>query len=302
MQLINTFWYSLPFSFGEMPVVMVHNHFSVLASDQPDPRGSRPFLTHNHTYTEFQYILDGSGVLSTSVGDYELKPGHLVLVPPQVEHRLCLTAPSLSRQTLSLLFLSSSALIPAEFDLFFSACRGNTPLILDVAADSPLDRALQELRQLIGVQTPDAHTREIFRARCILFLAELSRSLPNSEPLRIQSELPPMTWERLVIDNFFSNNFDAKHNAAALAGELHISTRQLNRVLQNLYGMGFQEKTNAQRLRIAVDRLTHSDDSIAQIAEFLGFGSTTALGVFIRKATGLTPSQIRRGAPVILNP
>ena len=302
MPPIQTFWYSLPFSFGEVPAVMIHNHHSVLSDRAPDPRGSRPFLLHNHSFVEFQYITDGSGVLSTPAGDHELTPGHLLLVPPQLDHRLRLTAPTLSRQTLALLFLSSNTVSPAEFDPFFSACRGSEPLVLDVQAGSPLEHALQALCRLTGTQDPDAHVREIMRAYCILFLTEVSRALPSSDSHRVQSQHPPITWERLVIDNFFSSNYNAKLNAAALADELHISTRQLNRVLQNLYGMGFQEKTNAQRLRIAVDRLTHSDEPIAQIAELLGFGSTTALGVFIRRSTGLTPSQIRRGEPVMIDP
>ena len=299
MPPIHAFWYSLPFSFGEVPSVMIHNHHSVLSDQAPDPRGPRPFLPHSHSFVEFQFIVDGRGILSTPTGDHELTPGHLLLIPPQLDHRLRLMTPTLSRQTLSLLFLSSNAVSPAEFDPFFAVCRGSEPLILDVPAGGSLEHALESLHRLAGIQDPDAHAREAMRAYCILFLTEVSRALPSSGSHRIQSAQPPVTWERLVIDNFFSSNYDSKRNAAALAGELHISTRQLNRVLQKHYGMGFQEKTSAERLRIAVDRLTNSNESIAQIAEFLGFGSTTAFGVFIRKATGLTPSQIRRGEPVL---
>lgn len=300
MSLLTIQRHHLPFSFGEVPAVLISNHASDLVSRDTDPRGARPFLSHSHSYVEIQYILDGQGILSTSPGSYELKPGRLILLPPHLDHRLQLTSPMLSRLAISLLFLSApTPATPADFLPFFSACRAKTPVLLDVPPSDMLAHTLDDMRALVSPQPLDAHARELLRAQCIRFLVAFSRALPNTiahtEPL---CPAPSVTREQEIMDYFFSSSFSTKCGLAALAQQLHISTRQLNRIIRNTYGMTFRQKINARRLSIALDRLRNSDDSLQEIAQLLGFGSTTAFGIFIKKATGLPPSHIRRGAPV----
>ena len=296
------FRHDLSFSFGETPTMLIHNHNSIYDRHQPDPRGARPFLPHSHSHVEFQYVIDGQGTLSTPDQSIPLRPGQLLLIPPRVEHRTTITSPQLFRQTLSMLFLPSSTQVPPEVAPFFSLCRGNAPVCLDVESDSPLVNCLMSLNALADILPPDALTRELLRGYCILFLTHLSRSISGVVPSAPHPVDPPVTREREIMDAFFQLEFTLQSNASTLARYLHISTRQLSRILQDTYGMSFREKMTARRLTIAVDRLTNSDDSLAQIAELLGFGSATAFGIFIKKETGLTPSQIRRGAPVITNP
>lgn len=286
----------LSFSFGEVPAILIHNHHSRLFSHQPDPSGAQPFLSHSHSHVEFQYIFEGSGILNTAKGTYHLTPGQLILLPPRLEHQLQLSSPCLSRQTLSILFLTGSApQISPELTSLFSVCYSDTPVVITTEPDAPLDRIFGHLRNLGNQAEYGVRDQDALRAFCTLFLVFFSQSLPQTDTAPILAPAAPATQEQELIDSFFVSEFSIKSGAAALAQQLHISTRQLNRILQDMYGMSFRQKMNARRLSIALDRLQNSDDTLQQLAEFLGFSSTTALGIFIKKETGLTPSQIRRG-------
>ena len=80
----------------------------------------------------------------------------------------------------------------------------------------------------------------------------------------------------------------------ALADELHISTRQLHRILQKLYGANYRDQLLQIRLKIATGFLTGTDKSIAEISEMMGYGSPANFATFIKKVTGKTPGQIRK--------
>ncbi len=289
------FRYDLSFSFGGIPTTLIHSHNSTYDRRRPDTRGARPFLPHSHSHVEFQYVIDGQGTVSTPGQAIDLRPGQLLIIPPRLEHRLTVTSSHLLRQTLSMLFLPSSSHVPSEFDPLFSLCRGKELVTLDVAPDSPLADCLMSLHALTDILPPDGLTQELIRGYCLLFLSHLTHSLPVVTPPDVRSAEAPITREREIMDSFFQHEFSLRNNAADLARRLHISTRQLSRILQDTYGMTFREIMTARRLTIAVDRLTNSNDPLAQIAEFLGFGGPTAFGIFIKKETGLTPSQIRHG-------
>jgi len=64
--------------------------------------------------------------------------------------------------------------------------------------------------------------------------------------------------------------------------------------------MNYRDKLKEIRLEIALNFLSHSDKSIAQIAQLLGYGSSANFSAFIKKATGKTPSQLRKEARSLL--
>ena len=80
-----------------------------------------------------------------------------------------------------------------------------------------------------------------------------------------------------------------------LAKELNMSVRQTGRILQQTYGKGFREKMNECRLAVAVDLLKNTSKSIAQISEILGYSDPANFSSFVKRQTGISPAQIRKG-------
>ncbi len=96
-----------------------------------------------------------------------------------------------------------------------------------------------------------------------------------------------------IIDEFFASQLQERLGAEQLAKELHISERQLNRVIYQLYGMTFQEKM----LRTKMDRsawlLRTTNKKIGEIAELVGYSSEAAFYQAFRKSFQTTPQKYR---------
>lgn len=107
-----------------------------------------------------------------------------------------------------------------------------------------------------------------------------------------------------IIDQFFETNFASTVGEDDLAKELHISRRQLGRILKAYYGMGFREKLLLTRMDHAAWYLRNTDRKISEIAGLVGYASEAAFFQVFRKTFEMTPQQYRHrsGAPIQQNP
>ncbi len=81
---------------------------------------------------------------------------------------------------------------------------------------------------------------------------------------------------------------------ATIARATGTSARTLRRRLANM-GTSFQEQLDSVRYDRAAQQLRVGQESVARIAERLGFASTTAFQRAFRRWTGMTPSAFRLG-------
>jgi len=79
----------------------------------------------------------------------------------------------------------------------------------------------------------------------------------------------------------------------AIASHLHLSPRTLHRRLEE-EGSSFRGIKDALRRDMALARLDRSSDSIAQVAETLGYADTSAFYRAFVEWTGMSPMQYRR--------
>lgn len=96
-----------------------------------------------------------------------------------------------------------------------------------------------------------------------------------------------------VIDNYFALNFGEDASATALANLLGVTTRQLARIMQRLYGCTFRQRLLETRLYHAQQLLSTTALPIWQIASRCGFSSVGSFSTAFRAAVGCTPSQYR---------
>lgn len=97
-----------------------------------------------------------------------------------------------------------------------------------------------------------------------------------------------------TIDGFFNENLADINSEAALAEMLHISKRQLSRILHRHYGMGFRQKLINTRMDRAAWFLRTSDKRISEIAELVGYFSDAAFFQVFKSYFGTTPLQYRK--------
>lgn len=97
-----------------------------------------------------------------------------------------------------------------------------------------------------------------------------------------------------LIDNYFEQNISEMCGASALAEQLHLSSRQLNRVLKEYYGMGFQEKLIKKRMDHAALLLRTTDRRISDVISMVGYNSQTAFYKAFSNQFGTSPQQYRK--------
>jgi len=96
-----------------------------------------------------------------------------------------------------------------------------------------------------------------------------------------------------VIDSWFSTHLRSGEGAEHLAAGLYLSRRQLNRLLQEHYGMNFREKMSKTRLNQAVWLLRYTDLPVCAVAEEVGYSDPSSIYHNFRESFGMTPEQYR---------
>lgn len=82
-------------------------------------------------------------------------------------------------------------------------------------------------------------------------------------------------------------------NLRSLASEIAIPPIHLSEVLNTKVGMSFYDYVNQCRIRDACDLLIHSNDTILEISEAVGFNAKSTFNTSFKKVTDQTPSQWR---------
>lgn len=82
-------------------------------------------------------------------------------------------------------------------------------------------------------------------------------------------------------------------NLRGLAAEISIPPIHLSEVLNTKVGMSFYDYVNQCRVRDACDLLIHSNDTIIEISEAVGFNAKSTFNTSFKRVTNQTPSQWR---------
>ena len=131
------------------------------------------------------------------------------------------------------------------------------------------------------------------QALVTLLTVELLRlwQVPNSQ---VTNNLPATDLERFaVIDHFFEKHFADNTGEEDLARLLHLSKRQLARVLEKHYGMTFRQKRLGARMDRAAWLLRSTDHTVSHIAGLVGYNSESTFFQVFRPHFGMTPQQYR---------
>ena len=96
------------------------------------------------------------------------------------------------------------------------------------------------------------------------------------------------------IDNFFEQNLSKNSTEEHLCRQLNLSRRQLNRVLNVHYQMGFREKMHRARLDRAEYLLRTTDTKISKICEQVGYTSETSFFKAFKGQYGISPGAYRK--------
>ena len=238
---------------------------------------------HNNSEFELHIILHGSCRLDVENSHLHLKESDAVIIAPGRFH-----APTIDQGAFE------------RFSVSFTLSQGQllsslTEQVSDCWAFSVSQEILSLCRTILcecAIDNPYQH--ELLQACLVLLMITVLRPvcclpLPRKDAVCSDEDI-----RGELIDTFFEHHLaDGQANENELASELHLSRRQLYRVLQDLYGMGFRKKLIHTRMDRAAWLLRTSEQPLSVVGREVGYTSEAGFFQAFRNRFGVTPLQYR---------
>lgn len=255
------------------------------------------YYEHYHPCFEFHYVTEGEVVYLCQGNVLTLRCGDLLIIPPRMYHK-AISSPSKGKKISFALDIpiSGTTLDTKKKYLcdVFSCDRAMSVSL----GDGLVKDEIMRLSELASIKDQGYVEREKIRAAAHSFTVNLYDFL-SEEAHRVNDVQNDSDLSReYEIDTFMALNFTSGATMEALAEQLHVSVRQAHRIIKKSYGKTYREKAAEIRLEIALGFLRATDKSISEIAEELGYSSSSSFTTFIKNETGKTPTAIRRGGSV----
>ena len=238
---------------------------------------------HCNANYELHIILKGSCELDVASRTHLLTEGNAILIAPNEYHMPHVVTDSFLR--LSIPFSLS------EHHLS-KALRQTIPTSIIFPLTSRLRQLSEQiLEELTGSCSfsddllPSLLTQLMV---CVFRILEVEDSSAATAPKA------PADWRTDVIDTFFEDNMACYGTEEQLAEALHISKRQLARVLLEHYDMNFRQKLLVTRMDHAGWLLRTTGKSIGEICSIVGYNSETTFFKNFKNHYDLTPLQYRK--------
>ncbi len=121
-------------------------------------------------------------------------------------------------------------------------------------------------------------------------MADLFRALGQHANNAVQAEENRV----MQIDSYLmEHRFAPDCSCQNLACQMHLSTRQVQRLCQQYYNAGFRQVLTSMRMEVAAHRLLNSDISVSDVAQQVGYASVASFSAAYKRHFGRAPSQER---------
>ena len=238
---------------------------------------------HCNANYELHIILKGSCDLDVTAKTHKLIADQAILIAPGEYHMPHVTSEEFLR--LSIPFSLSEHHLSKTLRQAVPAC-----VVLELTGQ------IKQLSYLILEELSEtrAFSSDLLPALLTNLMISLFRCLNVCDSSGNSADKPPADWRTDVIDTFFEDNMACYGTEEQLADALHISKRQLARVLLEHYGVNFRQKLLSTRMDHAGWLLRTTRKSIGEICSIVGYNSETTFFKNFKNHYDMTPLQYRK--------
>lgn len=241
--------------------------------------------SHKHTYYELHVIESGYLTMQLENTSHTLKQGQLCLVCPNTVHAPLSDLKAVHRFCLHFELLPEPAPLAEHIakhsgqkGFFIADCEKLLPIVQQLQSEECCHYLFFE---------------ELVCQLLSQMMVHLVRSITPT-PTNIPTPVGNLSDIRTVrIDQYFNNRFYSADGEQTLAAELGVSRRQLNRIIQGIYGKSYREKLLEVRTEAACELLL-GNLPIQEISERMGYSTCSHFTAFFKNAIGMTPSEYRK--------
>lgn len=259
--------------------------FNVMVNTKRHTQSPLPELErHSNLQYELHIPLAGECMMDIEKGQFKLKRGVALLIPPGRYHSLC------SRSEEYLQFVVSFQISGDEnsIQIFANKVSPCSMLTLSEFDVSICEHIASEIKE------QNIFWRESIYAMYSMLFNSLLRKLTLVLGDTVEEGVNYYDDRFSVIDDFFEQRLSQDCTAETLRSDIHLSKRQLNRVLKMNYGMGFRDKRLDSRMDRAQWLLRTTQLPIREICEQIGYKSETSFFKAFKKNCNMTPAEYRQ--------
>ncbi len=233
--------------------------------------------THFHEMVEVYYLLEGVACLYTNERLYRLVPGDLIILPPNLYHKMWYESDTHSRLLLNVkdTFVPRSVYHKLSNVLYITKDR-------DLA--QYLDNLFAKIKQTLD--TPDEYQEDTLRC--------LSMDLFLSAVRSGSSLLTPFVSNHYVSKAiaYIQDHFREKLTLSETADYCNVSPEYLSRIFRKEMGITFQEYVKFCRLKTAHSILSRGTKmSVAEVAFSCGFNDSNYFSALYKQTYRTSPSR-----------
>jgi AraC-like DNA-binding protein len=248
-------------------------------------------LPHAHSFYLLLYITQGQGTHTIDLVTYELRPGGLYFLVPGQAHSWVLP-PDVRGY---ILFFSA-----AFYQRQYPADRLATYPFFDLAQSPvlyllPAESILRNLFINIFEENaaPAANRDEVVGAYVYLLLELAGRSYAQQQWHAPSHGLQQVRAFSQLLDAHFSTEKSVRFYAEKLA----VTANHLNALCRRVLNQTASDLIHERVITEAQRRLTHSADTVGQVADALGFEDPSYFTRYFKKYVGHPPETFRQHQP-----
>lgn len=255
-----------------------------LPAGADSPEGERAYYLHSHPFFELHLVRDGTFRYRCGDRVFPLEEGQFCLFCPGAFHAPEPGDDGALRVCIRLELLRASR--PLRDKLAQAAERavmytGDGRAMLETAGDLEAE-----------LSCPGTFSREMVRSLLSRLMLLLIRALEI--PVREPDAPASLDRERsAILDDFFNDRFAEPAGEEALASELGVSRRQLERILRKTCGQSYRQRLTEVRMETACGLLLGTGLTVREISERVGYSSPSSFTVCFRRRKGMTPREYR---------
>ena len=194
---------------------------------------------HRHNYPEVHLIIGGCACFTTDCGEIAVSDGEMLIIPQGIYHG-CRSYNQGIKHT-----------------AFQVECEVGS--IEKIALSKGLTESFFD--EISNCVKSDDH------GTVASFISLLCSYFCVSSPL----EANRITDSGFLIREYFSNHYGADASLSELAGILHLSERQTERLVEACMGRSFKEEISATRMAIAERILKLTDMPMSEVSQYVGY-------------------------------
>lgn len=240
---------------------------------------------HKHLFFETHLLLRGSAVYRFDDDrSIELHEGEALMIPPDRLHRCIFSSENVCKIAFGFALKKVNEAEESEF------CRCFPDQVMTISQTDEIYALFRQIMEEIDRQDllyEEAVKTLIFR----LALAYARQLQVRNEEFKTEKQVIDSRVQEITryIDDHLSENITVND----VANCIHLSTKQINRLLQKEFLMNCSDYLNRKKADHAKNLLAFTDMSIEEIAMAVGYANAFSFSKFFKRTEGMPPGLFR---------